>query len=96
MAVKAVNDIAGFNGLIPTLLVFGAFPRISHNSSFSPSITKRAKTVNQAMKKLRKHMAARQVNAVLNTRNGPDPAAYSPMDLLLQNEMRVWRKNGGW
>ena len=26
MAVKAVNNIAGLNRLIPTLLVFGAFP----------------------------------------------------------------------
>jgi hypothetical protein len=68
MAVKAVNNTAGFNGLIPTLLVFGAFPRISHNSPFSPSITKRAKAVNQVMKKLRKHMAARQVNAALKMR----------------------------
>jgi hypothetical protein len=46
MAVKAVNNTAGFNGLIPTLLVFGAFPRIFHNSPLSPSITKRAKAVN--------------------------------------------------
>jgi hypothetical protein len=46
MAVKTVNDTAGFNGLIPTLLVFGAFPRISHDSPFSPSIIKRAKAVN--------------------------------------------------
>jgi hypothetical protein len=59
MAVKAVNNTAEPNGLIPTLLVFEAFPRISHNSPPSPSITKRAKAVNQAMKKLRKHMAAR-------------------------------------
>jgi hypothetical protein len=48
------------------------------------------------MKELRKHMAVRQVNAALNIRNGPDPAAYSLMDLPLQNEMRVWRENGGW
>jgi hypothetical protein len=96
MAVKAVNDTAGSNGLIPTLLIFGAFPRISHNSPLSPSITKRAKAVNQAIKELRKHMAARQVNAALNICNGPDPAAYSPMNLSLQNEVRVWRENGGW
>jgi hypothetical protein len=44
------------------------------------------------MKELRKHMAARQINAVLNIRNGPDPAAYSLMDLPLQNEVRVWRE----
>jgi hypothetical protein len=96
MAVKTVNGTTGFNGLIPTLLVFKAFPRISHDSPPSLSITKRAKAVNQAMKKLRKHMAARQMNAALNTRNGPDPAAYSSMDLPLQNEVRVWRENGGW
>jgi hypothetical protein len=36
------------------------------------------------------------MNAALNTRNGPDPAAYSLMNLPLQNEMRVWRENGGW
>jgi hypothetical protein len=96
MAVKAVNDTTGPNGLIPTLLVFGAFPRISHNSSLSPSIIKRAKTVNQAIKELYKHIAARQISAALNTRNGPDPAAYSPMNLPLQNEVRVWRENGGW
>jgi hypothetical protein len=96
MAVKAVNNTAEPNGLIPTLLVFEAFPRISHNSPLSPLITKRAKAINQAMKELRKHMAARQVNAALNTRNGLDSAAYSPIDLPLQNEMRVWRENGGW
>ena len=28
MAVKAVNDTAGPNGLVPTLLVFGAYPRM--------------------------------------------------------------------
>lgn len=27
MAVKAVNDTAGPDGLVPTLLVFGAYPR---------------------------------------------------------------------
>jgi hypothetical protein len=26
MAVKAVNDTAGHDGLVPTLLVFGAYP----------------------------------------------------------------------
>jgi predicted ATP-grasp superfamily ATP-dependent carboligase len=26
MAIKAINNIAGLNGLVPILLVFGAFP----------------------------------------------------------------------
>ena len=29
MAVKAVNDMAGPDGLIPTLLVFGLYPRMT-------------------------------------------------------------------
>jgi hypothetical protein len=36
MAVKAVNDTAGPDGLVPTLLVFGTFPRISQSSWFRP------------------------------------------------------------
>jgi hypothetical protein len=96
MAVKAVNDTAGFNGLIPTLLIFKAFLRIFHDSPPSPSIIKRAKAINQATKKLRKHITARQMNAALNICNGPNPAAYSLMNLSLQNEVRVWRENEGW
>jgi hypothetical protein len=30
MAVKAINDTAGLNGLIPTLLVYRAYPKISN------------------------------------------------------------------
>ncbi|KAI2634264.1 hypothetical protein GGS26DRAFT_553076 [Hypomontagnella submonticulosa] len=32
MAVKAVNDTAGPDGLVPTLLVFGAYPRLVETS----------------------------------------------------------------
>ena len=38
IAVKAINDSTGPNGLIPTLLVFGAYPQMTNNSPPSPSI----------------------------------------------------------
>jgi hypothetical protein len=95
MAVKAVNDTTGSNGLIPTLLVFKVYPRISHNSPPSPTITKRAKAIRKAMAEMRKLTASRQMSAALNARNGPDPAARDPMKLPLQNEVRIWRKNKG-
>ena len=38
MAVKAVNDIAGLDGLIPTLLVYGAYLRINKLDSLALSI----------------------------------------------------------
>ena len=39
IAVKAVNNTAGPNGLIPTLLVFGSYLRITEDSPPSPTIT---------------------------------------------------------
>ncbi|KAI6245385.1 hypothetical protein HI914_06590 [Erysiphe necator] len=50
MTVKAVNDSAGPDGIIPTLLVFGAYPRMTENSSPSLSVTSRAEAVRKASK----------------------------------------------
>jgi hypothetical protein len=38
MAVKAINDSAGLDRLVPTLLVFGAYPQITNDSPLSPSV----------------------------------------------------------
>ena len=38
MAVKAINDTAGPNRLVPTLLVYGAYLRISKLDPPAPSI----------------------------------------------------------
>ena len=61
MAVKAVNDSAGPNGLIPTLLVFGAFPRMTEFDPPAPSITTRAMAIKKAMNKIAKIRAEHQV-----------------------------------
>ena len=42
MAVKAVNNTASPNGLVPTLLVYGAYLRISKLDPPAPSITEQA------------------------------------------------------
>ena len=70
MAVKAVNDTAGPDGLVPTLLVFGTYPRLSKTSPPSPSITARSTAVRKAMAEVRKIKAKRQVTEALATRNG--------------------------
>jgi len=49
MAVKAVNDTAGPNGLVPTLLVYGAYLRISNLGPSAPSIMERAAVIRKAM-----------------------------------------------
>jgi len=49
MAVKAVNDTAGPNGLVPTLLVYGAYLRISKLDPPTPFITERAAIIQKAI-----------------------------------------------
>ena len=49
MAVKAVNNTAGPNGLVPTLLVYGAYLRISNLDSPAPSIMDQAAVIRKAM-----------------------------------------------
>jgi hypothetical protein len=52
MAVKAVNNIAGLDGIIPTLLVFGAYPRMMDMDPPSPSIVQRAQAIRVATKEI--------------------------------------------
>jgi len=52
MAVKAVNDIAGPDGLVPTLLVYRAYLRISNLDPPAPSITEWAAAIQKAIAKI--------------------------------------------
>jgi hypothetical protein len=42
MAIKAVNNTIGPDGLIPILLVYRAYPRISNLNPLAPSVIDRA------------------------------------------------------
>lgn len=94
MAIKAINDTAGPDGLVPTLLVFGAYPRITTESPISPSTMKRGEAIWKAMVALRKATAQRQISEALRTRNGLSTAEV--LALPLQSEVCVWRENNRW
>ena len=49
MAVKAINNTAGPNGLVPTLLVYRAYPRISNLDPPTPSIIEQVAVIRKAM-----------------------------------------------
>ena len=49
MAVKAVNNTASPDRLVPTLLVYGAYPRISNLDSPTLSIIKQAVAIRKAI-----------------------------------------------
>ena len=52
MAVKAINNTAGLNRLVPTLLVYGAYLRINKLDFPTLSITEQAATIQKAMAKI--------------------------------------------
>ena len=87
MAVKAVNDTASPNGLVLTLLVFSAYPRMTKLDPPAPSITARAIAIRKAMAEITKLRARKSVNTALHHRNGPDTTPVH--DLPLNSEVLV-------
>jgi hypothetical protein len=66
IAVKAVNNTASPDGLVLTLLVFGAYSQISTLNPLTPIITQQATAVYKAMAEIVKIKAEKQVNNALN------------------------------
>ena len=54
IAVKAINDLAGPDGIIPTLLVFRVYPQITKINALLLSVTKRAEVIRTATKEVRR------------------------------------------
>ena len=52
MAVKAVNNTASPDGLVPTLLVYRAYLRISNLDPPAPSIIERAAIIRKVIAKI--------------------------------------------
>ncbi|KAI1007694.1 hypothetical protein K3495_g536 [Podosphaera aphanis] len=86
MAVKAINDTAGPDGIVSTLRVFGAFPRIVKGDAPTPDIMQRAKAINRVMAEVSKLRANRQIQEAINSLNGP-----SPRTIPLGSDVLVWR-----
>ena len=57
MAIKAINDTVGLDGLVPTLLVYGAYLRMSNLDPPAPSITEQAAAIWKAMAEIVKLQA---------------------------------------
>jgi hypothetical protein len=81
MSFKATNDSVGPDGLVPTLLVYGAYPRITEYDPPSPTITQRAQAIRTAMDEIRELSAQKVVQDALNTRNGPNTFDFAELPL---------------
>ena len=72
MAVKAVNNTASPNRLVPTLLVYGAYLRISKLDPPTPSVIDQAAIIRKAIAEIVKLRAKQTINNALYYRNRPN------------------------
>ena len=94
MAVKAVNNTASPNRLVPTLLVYGAYPRISNLDPPTPSIMERAAIIRKAMAEIVKLRAKQAVSNALYYHNGPNITLV--YNLPLNSKVLMWRESSNW
>ena len=87
MAVKAVNNTAGPNRLVPTLLVYRAYLRISNLGPPTPSIIEQAAIIQKAIAEIVKLWAKQTVNNALYYRNGPNTTLV--YDLPLNSKVLI-------
>jgi hypothetical protein len=81
IVVKVVNDSASPDSIILILLVFGAYPRITNNSSLLFFIIKRTETIRKTTKEIKQLYAEYQVKDIFAIRNSPN--TYLTLDLLI-------------
>ena len=93
MVIKAINDIIRSNGLIPMLLIFGAYLRITELDLSNLTIEQKATTIKKAIKKLRKIQAFKKINNALRTQNNLGTTHVH--DLSLNNPILVYKKKKG-
>lgn len=89
-----LNNLVGPNGLVPMLLIFGAYPRMTKMDSPLPTITQQTAAVQKAIEDIRRINTKRQVQDALNTRNGPSTIRIH--DLPVNSLVLVYRENGSW
>jgi hypothetical protein len=93
MATKAVNDTAGPDGLVPTLLVYGTYPRMTTSDNPSPTVTERGRAIEKAMKQVVEMYTKRQVRDALKQRNGLRTS--KTLGVLIGGEVLVYREGKG-
>jgi hypothetical protein len=72
MAIKAINNTADPDGLVPTLLVYRAYPRMTNLDPPAPSIIDQATAIRKAITEIAKLRAKQAINSALNHRNRLD------------------------
>lgn len=94
ITVKAVNDTAGFDGLVPTVLVFETNVRIADTFLPSSSLANRVAAFSKTMAQVCRIEAKGQILNALATYYGPEVTDI--MQHSLEDVARIWRKDYKW
>ena len=84
-----MNDTVGPSGLVPTLLVFRAYPRLTELDPPSPSIIQYTNTIKHTTQEVAKLYTTRKVKDTLHQCNRPQ--TQSVYNLELGSQVLVWR-----
>jgi hypothetical protein len=93
IAIKAINNTAGPDGLVLTLLVFGTYSRIATTNTPSLMVTEHSKAITKAIKQIAELHAKRQVTDVLRQQNGPN--INNTLDVLISKDVLVYKEDKG-
>ena len=90
MTFKTINDSVESHDLMSILLVFDVYPRMSESDAFVPNITQRSIAMKKTMNEIRKLNVSRQINDVINTKNGFSTIHFH--DLFFNVPVLVYRE----
>jgi hypothetical protein len=93
IAIKAVNNTTGLNGLIPTLLVFSTYPQITTTNTPFLTVTKRGKVITKAIKQITELHAKKQVINALKQQNRPNIS--DTLNVLISKDVLIYKENKG-
>ncbi|CDF36767.1 unnamed protein product [Chondrus crispus] len=88
LSLKAMNDTAGYHGLVPTLLVFGAMPRIPIVPMDLPAQMNRMKAMESARKEMASVMAKERLSRAVRM-NVPSAA---DKDIVIGSRVLLYRE----
>jgi hypothetical protein len=93
MVIKAINNTAGLNSLIPTLLVFSTYSQITTTNTLSLTVTKHSKAITKAIKQIAELYIKRQVTNALRQQNGLN--INNTLNVLISKNVLIYKEDKG-
>jgi hypothetical protein len=91
ITIKTINNTAGPDGLISTLLVFNTYSQITTTNTLSLIVTEHSKAITKAIKQIAELHTKRQVTDALRQQNGLNIS--NTLNVLISKDVLVYREN---